>query len=87
MTDLEITRLCAEAMGLKHDPDRCFGFGFHVHGLYDVYNPLTDDAQAMALLMFLLSCGKHIIIENNSNGRRLRRAICECVAQILSAKK
>ena len=32
MTDIELTRLCAEAMGLKF------------------YNPLHDDAQAMALV-------------------------------------
>jgi hypothetical protein len=55
MTDLEITKLCAEAMGIEH---RC------VDNVYvecrpnppkdprwwDEYRPLHDDAQAMALV-------------------------------------
>ena len=47
MTDLEMTKLCAEAMGASSDtevvPD---GDG----GYWALYNPLHDDAQAMALV-------------------------------------
>jgi hypothetical protein len=54
MTDLEMTRLCAEAMGIEvgrmlqadlwvsYDEDAPAGFSF--------YAPLRDDAQAMALV-------------------------------------
>ena len=51
MTDLEMTKLCAEAMGYRGE-----GISDHWGGLpvfaseIGVYNPLTDDAQAMALV-------------------------------------
>ena len=49
MTDLEITRICAEAMGFK------VGDTIPIHretasGSYPLYDPLHDDAQAMALV-------------------------------------
>lgn len=60
MTDLEMTRLCAEAMGLPHfatvpGSEKISGIyesrivikGF---GQGEIYHPLTDDAQAMALV-------------------------------------
>ena len=52
MTDLEITRLCAEAMGLPVFVD---AFGTMCLEERDVdnnreYDPLHDDAQAMALV-------------------------------------
>ena len=57
MTDLEITKLCAEAMGVKiMEPlaiQQAFGLT-EVFVLEDfpevVYDPLHDDAQAMALV-------------------------------------
>ncbi len=42
MDDLEITRRCAEAMGEEHRT------AYDWDG--EPYNPLTDDAQAMALV-------------------------------------
>lgn len=61
MTDLEITKLCAEAMGLHyktHENNDDVNFNFPGVYLYDdganmwheSYSPLYDDAQAMALL-------------------------------------
>lgn len=61
MTDLEITRLCAEAMGihLSHAlAEECLGASWAFKkwpdpddngGIY-IYDPLHDDAQAMALV-------------------------------------
>ena len=50
LTDLEITRLCAETRGIKLDKDYstpyCLGL---VCSNGDCYDPLHDDAQAMAL--------------------------------------
>ena len=60
MTDLEITKLCAEAMGLQHHvPRDAFDGEFWVmvigYSIEDIpfvsrYDPLHDDAQAMALV-------------------------------------
>ena len=59
MTDLEITRLCAEAMGVRNDNE---GFYCGVpcvwtvecssanHQTHRAFYPLLDDAQAMALV-------------------------------------
>lgn len=57
MTDLEITRACAEAMGYEEykpnphwtDEDRK---EFHINdgGLPMAYHPLTNDAEAMSLV-------------------------------------
>lgn len=87
MTDLEMTRLCAEAMELT-PLDRCDEFGD------DQYDPLTDDAQAMALVKrfglditrngptpedvaWFVDCGSIYAWEPNLN-----RAIVTCVAQM-----
>ena len=50
MTDLELIKRCAEKMGL--DVIQCPDFeGWWFNGRNDEeYNPLTDDAQAMALV-------------------------------------
>ena len=106
MTDFEITKRCAEAMELPPAEERngviyCGGFdtrGFagqrgRAGGLR--YNPLHDDAQAMALVKKLgLSLSRSN--RNNSwnvwlstfkpktqiNQIDLNRAICECVAKM-----
>ena len=58
LTDLEATQLCAEAMGIAaHENDdgaiRFLESGIH----YRKYQPLTDGAQAMALVKrFKLDC-------------------------------
>jgi len=53
MIDLEITRICAEAMGLPVQPpdwSRTHYRLMHANGTYTPYRPLYDDAQAMALV-------------------------------------
>lgn len=92
MTDLEITKLCAEAMGYR------FKNSAGVWDLHDAgqnFNPLHDDEQAMELVKQF-----HIAIGWNDpgwgafgqhdkrwvNSLDLNRAICECVARMQSAK-
>ena len=71
MTDIELTKLCAEAMGDEEYPPqewwtmedrKCF----HIkgaHGLPWVFDPLHDDAQAMGLVKKLkLTCHWHEIL-------------------------
>ena len=103
MTDLEITKLCAEAMGYQIRNDRSVGKDFvMVTGLFSgMWQPLHDDAQAMALV-------KRFYIEIECPSRShgtwtasrsalphpyaritdsdLNRAICECVAKMQEAK-
>ena len=67
MTDLEITKLCAEAMGLQHHvPRDAFDGEFWVmvigYSIEDIpfvsrYDPLHDDAQSMALEDWLTKRG------------------------------
>lgn len=100
MTDLEITKLCAEALGLDkirielHTalPDVgtvWYGYG-GTYGVGRVYNPLEDDAQAMALVKkckLVISPyeqGWMVIDEVNEN---LNRAIVECCARMTKAKQ
>jgi len=60
MTDLEITRLCAEAMEIdikafpQPGPQHCWIF--LAEGHYITYHPLHDDAQAMALVKSVKLC-------------------------------
>ena len=69
MNDLEITKLCAEAMGLSHRNlawsvaddirDHCIE-ALTGHGKWSLYDPFHDDAQAMALVKkFILSISMH----------------------------
>ena len=99
MTDLEITRLCAEAMGCawKQTQDGVFVDSF------TEYDPLHDDAQAMAMVKKLNICvwgtesGWWRVVGNwramsgalqepDAAGKDLNRAICECVAKMGEAK-
>lgn len=54
MTDLEATRLCAEAMGIHgvHEWEgKIYGRRpYYMLGLPSLYDPLHDDAQCMALV-------------------------------------
>ncbi len=110
MTDLEITKLCAEAIFLKMDhPIESRGELFICYHpleeplpLYHKYDPLHDDAQAMALVEKL---GLGIFQRDDGSGDphalwdvtnkqetifavadNLNRAICECVAKMQKAK-
>ena len=108
MTDLEITKLCAQAMGFTAETNWgpiCqirvdHGVGIHLRFgnttssyFTQDYNPLHDDAQAMALVKkFCIEI--HCRTDRNgwyaglveSDGMTpnvdLNRAICECVAKM-----
>jgi hypothetical protein len=107
MTHLEMTKLCAEAMGLKTTVADYAHAGYGISGTYvqlssehrgdgpnsDVYNPLHDDAQAMALVKrFRLHpvydaddrVWHCVTIQHGFYGRDpdLNRAIVECVAKM-----
>ena len=117
MTDLEITRLCAEAMELKQHlypladlykeatniSALCSSnyFDYPDEGLF--YDPINDDAQAMALVKkFGLSiCAPSPHDKDwqalkvwtgdsttpSAFSQDLNRAICECVAKTQQARK
>ena len=98
MTDLEITRLCAEAMGvtLLGKGTEAFGPSEHDGMLVTFpYNPLKIDAQAMALVkkfrVLVGTDGELWTAFIPWGGRSIRnlnlnRAICECVAKMQDAK-
>ena len=91
MTDLEITKKCAEAIGWELFEEN--GELWEKAGLI-IYDPLHDDAQAMALVKkFHLSIingtsfKKHIWLVDGKTGgwsdADLNRAICEAVAKMV----
>ena len=99
MTDLEITKFCAEAMGYDAYEWQTSGVvtGSNLPILLPTgrkisYDPLHDDAQAMALVkMFnlcILPAKVTVVVGQYSEARNLdlNRAICECVAK-MQAKK
>lgn len=83
MTDLELTKLCAEAMGFTQWHEKSYW-----------YEPLTNDAQAMALVKkFELKLHPALLGKNSwlvstcetpfyGAAGTLNRAICECVAKM-----
>lgn len=102
MTDLELVRLCAVAMGIKREIDE----GEQVYRMEDKYrrlhwfDPIHDDAQAMALVKrFRLNISAQpkewdvdafTIGGNEQNfctDADLNRAICECVAKMELARQ
>lgn len=92
MTDLEMTRLCADAMGLIGSPG---GYGLIGFMENHPYRPLTDDAQCMALVKkFMLAIGNNADLTfvvygkdfAESENPDLNRAIVECVAKMQQAK-
>ena len=100
MNELEITRLCAAAMGGWIVIDDTV----HLAGDFDAgrnrikYDPLRNDAQAMALVKkFQLRIGlagarlsnlwfAERSSETYTTSNDLNRAICECVAKMQAAK-
>lgn len=94
MDDLEIVRLCAEAMGGE--------VALHGNDVFldgDYFRPLDDDAQAMALLK---RCGLTVNRVYDPDGwyatdypgnrheaiaSDLNRAICECVAKLTPLRR
>ena len=101
MTDLEMTKLCAEAMGytIAGSVDKAGAFCTADEGSSHIlFNPLHDDAQAMALVKKfklqphytgagnegLWTLPRHgVAITGSPN---LNRAIVECVAKMQAAK-
>lgn len=96
MTDLEMTRLCAEAMGdlcLEHTEE-----GYLLSSYWQrKYDPIHDDAQAMALAKkFMLDVDffSGTVSRDFSGEERftthsdesINRAIVECVAKMQKAK-
>ena len=100
MTDLEITKLCAQAMGLSLENDADSRMSrdmlmFYEGKTYHVYDPLHDDAQAMALVKKLhmtIVWGDHVengptwYVDDDGVNADLNRAIVECVAKMQAAK-
>ena len=103
MTDLEITKRCAEAMGIDKKfwpmrfsaPDMFGDESIFVTSIEKpTYNPLLDDAQAMALVKHLQlaisppdSVVDWCVFDVNDDSAQvfscdLNRAICECVAKL-----
>jgi hypothetical protein len=95
MTDLEITRLCAEAMGFEYRVQE--KSAHYSEGVYSTkygedvyrYKPLHDDAQAMALVKrYPVEAfpAIHDYADAHLLGKPydLNRAICECVARLQS---
>jgi hypothetical protein len=102
MNDLEITRLCAEAMGFRLVGEilpPSGGVWAMQEGAGKQYNPLHDDAQAMALVKkFNIGWDKeedhewHLALRDglmmfHAHDMNLNRAICECVAKMQAAKE
>ena len=102
MTDLEITKLCAEAMGIdfisnltiETCPTKSGEFCIEI-GLQDLYDPLHDDAQAMALVRRLKITCEWInepigwtahLSGDYANDSDLSLAIVKCVAKMQRAR-
>lgn len=82
MTDLEMTRLCAEAMGLENYSPYSYADSPALYrqetvdpeGAVSFYDPLHDDAQAMALLFYLVQKG---VVTVSSFGFKFRLDVDE----------
>lgn len=101
MTDLEITRLCAEAMGgtVTHELPRGHKGPGWIRLDGKIFSPLTDDAQAMAMVKrfnLRLDKDRSLVEKWAVYSRRdysdavfnidLNRAICWCIANMQKAK-
>ncbi len=107
MTDLEMTKLCAEAMGLRQMMSPELGHFVHLVGDFKLnadgrtggfpvhkYDPLHDDAQAMALVKKLGISIRQTdpdmwdawipLQPVDGSNADLNRAIVECAAKIAS---
>lgn len=67
MTDLELTKLCAEAMGWSVTEHPTIGkVHFDLRELGHFFDPLNEDAQAFALDAFILESGYCIYMTSGS---------------------
>ena len=106
MTDLEMTRLAAEAMGLRVFVDAYGALCLEQLDILSadnvVYDPLHDDAQAMALVkrfridIYAYDSSWAALLDDNHLHHRapiqyialeLNRAIVECCARMQHQKK
>ena len=94
MTDLEITQLCSEAIGYRPGLAEEYREGRRCRTWQ--YDPLHDNAQAMALVkkfdLNISACrGQPYSVWPHALGetvsKDLNRAICECVAKMQFAKQ
>ncbi len=94
MTDLEMTKLCAEAMGYEvlqkyppHPSITACPLEGYINGIWSRYEPFVNDAQAMALVKkFHLQinwkgCWPAVGSWEPVHGSDLNRAIVECAAK------
>lgn len=98
MTDLEMTRLCAEAMGFKlvYPDENSLPFAIESDLGSGLYDPLNDDVQAMALVkkfeldILIAAEGGRWLVGSWVGGHDiagaddpdLNHAIVECVAKM-----
>ena len=92
MTDLEITRLCAAAMGYEDKSvGKSIGGIMVSNGVHHfIWKPLEYDEQAMALVKkFPLPCLEAMTyhVRYDDPPHDLNRAICECAAKLQQAKE
>ena len=96
MTDTEITKACADAMGLKLSTiSNAKVYIFDAMGFQQFYQPLHNDAQAMALVKKFglaidtpLPNGEIDVNSQTSHCRStdINRAICQCDAKMQAEK-
>ena len=97
MTDLEMTKLAAEAMGLTVGLNKYIGNWYTVDKDHPneaiPYDPLHGDAQMVALVKkfrLLTMCEANIWLAMHgkveARNADLNRAVVECVAKLQSAK-
>ena len=96
MTDLEITKLCAEAMGIDYFSGTEVVSIRYPRGDSEIYDPLHDDAQAMALVKkFGVTIERfhetwHVWPQDADFtviSESLNSAVCGCVVKMQAAKK
>lgn len=97
MSDLEMVRACAIAIGEQIRDDLSYLLYWHNSG-WQMYDPLHDDGQAMALVKRFRLCidpdredspGWGVIsldVDAGASGKDLNRAIVQCVAHLHHAK-
>ena len=96
MTDLEITKLCAEAVGVsvhEYQDGSLYHFGGLCEGGIEDYDPLQDDAQAMALGKKFPEIFSRAVqewvwrLDHGETGFDLNYHFCDRVAKMQSAKE
>ena len=99
MTDLEVTRLCAEAIGLPSIEARPDGVYCNTEAEWpgvvgERYDPLGDDAQAFRLMVMMrISAKPHkggYIVEKDDHfviSGNVNIAICQLVARLQRKKQ